>query len=95
YQASAAEPICCHVGCYRAPDTKKGPLPTESGAYDVSWGTREQWKDISHKFSMLNVLKDKYWFELDRARALGQSTTEGKDRHQPNYVMILKKIPNS
>ncbi|RZC85401.1 hypothetical protein C5167_041583 [Papaver somniferum] len=40
--------------------------------YDVSWGTREQWKDLAYKMTMLNVTKDKYWFELDRAHDLGE-----------------------
>ncbi|RZC57462.1 hypothetical protein C5167_004772 [Papaver somniferum] len=40
--------------------------------YDANWGTREQWKDLAHT---LNLAKDEYWFEIDRARALGEGST--------------------
>ncbi|KAI3854530.1 hypothetical protein MKX03_016885, partial [Papaver bracteatum] len=38
----------------------------------------EQWKDVAQKFAMLNFAKDEYWFEIDRAHALGQSNYRGE-----------------
>ncbi|KAI3883664.1 hypothetical protein MKX03_016346, partial [Papaver bracteatum] len=38
----------------------------------------EQWKDVAQKFVMLNFAKDEYWFEIDRAHALGQSNYRGE-----------------
>ncbi|KAI3845863.1 hypothetical protein MKW92_035516, partial [Papaver armeniacum] len=35
----------------------------------------EQWKDFAHRLDMLNLAKDQHWFEIDRARALGEGST--------------------
>ncbi|KAI3909850.1 hypothetical protein MKW92_048505, partial [Papaver armeniacum] len=35
----------------------------------------EQWKYFAHSLAMLNLAKDQHWFEIDRARALGEGST--------------------
>ncbi|KAI3878103.1 hypothetical protein MKW92_020047, partial [Papaver armeniacum] len=35
----------------------------------------EQWKDFAHRLAMLNLAKDQHWFEIDRARSLGEGST--------------------
>ncbi|RZC81698.1 hypothetical protein C5167_044272, partial [Papaver somniferum] len=64
-----------------------------------SHGNHEQWKDLAYKMAMLNVTKDKYWFELDRAHALGElnyggerSTSTSHDFGESSQY-LSRKIP--